>query len=173
MEKKIIFKAEPADAEGIVHTLRESWIAAYTNPAAGISKEKIEAIYANLSERIQSWNDGLETKERIAWVAKLEGKVVGFVSPRVDEKGRNRLGALYLRPEAFGKDIGHKLLEDVIKHYRGAPIYLDVVSYNKRAKRFYEKHGFQYTGEHSSLYMERGDFTLPLEEMVYRAKDEK
>ncbi|PIV90737.1 hypothetical protein COW46_01165 [Candidatus Gracilibacteria bacterium CG17_big_fil_post_rev_8_21_14_2_50_48_13] len=168
-----IRRANITDSEALVDLHHQSWLSAYVNEAMGVTKEKIDALYANHTERVQRYQKlfsaTAEEKTYPIWVAPLGERVVGFVAPRKDESGRNRLGALYVHPDFFGKGIGSALLEKVVEYYRGQTISLDVVTYNQRAKAFYEAKGFHYTGKHSTFSTTSGAIQMPMEEMEMQA----
>lgn len=54
---------------------------------------------------------------------------------------------MYLLKEAQGHGIGGQLMGEFFLWADGAPLHLWVTEYNGRAIRFYERHGFQLTGE--------------------------
>ncbi|MET9607301.1 GNAT family N-acetyltransferase [Streptomyces sp. NPDC006512] len=57
------------------------------------------------------------------------------------------LGPMYLLNEVQGHGIGGQLMGEFFLWADGAPLHLWVTEYNGRAIRFYERHGFQLTGE--------------------------
>lgn len=162
-------EATDSDVPGIIATLRESWLAAYMNEMAGVTKEKIELLYSDTEDRTKRWLTRIEAKDPI-WVAKDNNIVIGVVAPKIEDT-KHRVGAIYVRPEAFGKGVGRALLQKVLELYKGYPIYLDVVSYNARAKAFYEHMGFEYTGKVQNFKIERVGISMPVEEMVYPPKE--
>jgi len=92
---------------------------------------------------------GLEEK-RIK-VAEVDEKVVGFIIYRIFEGFP--LGG-YIRAIAVKKEfrklgIGSKLMEitekDIFKYRKN--VFLLVSSFNKNARKFYEKRGYEYVGE--------------------------
>lgn len=60
----------------------------------------------------------------------------------------NIIITIYLLPEYFGKGIGTKLWKQAQKVFDpNKDIYVEVVTYNKRAIEFYKKLGFVDTGK--------------------------
>ena len=63
-----------------------------------------------------------------------------------------------MRPDLTGKGYGSSLVKESIKFaidkfdYKREYIYLDVLSFNKRAYKAYEKAGFEFFKEHSEEY---------------------
>lgn len=105
------------------------------------------------------------------FVSKVNGKVVGYVDSSIEE-GRRRIGAIYVEPEAQGKGVGSKLLQQPLEwRGRGEDIFLEVVAYNQNAINFYERFGFVKTDTKVPEEPNRPDYmkTLPQIEMVLRA----
>ena len=54
--------------------------------------------------------------------------------------------AIHSLPESWGTGLGHIMLEEALKQIGEATVFLWVFKENKRARRFYEKHGFRWDG---------------------------
>lgn len=175
-----IERARPEDAEIICDIRDRAWIQAYPNAELGITPEDIQL---NAQGR-----DGVFVPKRIAYlqqeltkddgtglttfVAKVDGKVVGYVDPYTDEQGKRFISAIYVAPEAQGNSIGSRLLQKVLDMYgRDQDIFLEVVSYNQNAIDFYERFGFEKTDAVVPEEEGRPDYmkSLPEIEMVLRA----
>jgi putative acetyltransferase len=74
-------------------------------------------------------------------VAELDGAVAGFVT--VDATGY--LDQIVVGPEAWGSDVGGALIE-AAKQISPTRLDLLVNQDNARAIRFYQKHGFAFSG---------------------------
>ncbi len=82
----------------------------------------------------------------------LDGKLRGFVgfyplkNPKISHKGI--LWGMYVAEEARGTGLAQAMVEAVASHARGQveQIILSVIASNERAKRFYEKMGFEPYG---------------------------
>ncbi len=170
--------ATPEDAAGVFEVQRQTWIDTYPNEEAGITEQdvrnRVEGEHGELvADKIAWWRKGIETsgENRAIFVAKDEGKVMGFVAPGIMD-GQRRIGAIYVLPEAQGKGLGRKLLDKAIDwHGRDEDIYLHVASYNDNAIGFYEKNGFEKTGKaiEDLDARERGVVEIPEIEMVLKA----
>lgn len=57
----------------------------------------------------------------------------------------NEIEKLFVEPVLHGQGIGARLLDFVVKHHGAS--YLWALEKNERAIRFYQRHGFQLTGE--------------------------
>ena len=54
--------------------------------------------------------------------------------------------AIHSLPESWGTGLGHIMLEEALKQIGEATVFLWAFKENKRARRFYEKHGFRWDG---------------------------
>lgn len=178
-----IERAVPNDAEMICDIRDRAWLKAYPNAELGISADDIRVNaqgrdgeflprrIAYLKERFtKDGGTGLTT-----FVARADGKVVGYVDPRIDEQNHRRIGAIYVAPEAQGMGIGGKLMRQVLDLYgRDEDIFLEVVSYNQNAIDFYKRFGFEQTDAIVREEEGRPDYlkSLPQIEMVLRAKSD-
>lgn len=169
LSEMTIRKALPSDAEAIALVQKESWLSTYCSPAYHVTRENILAWFSDFDARTKRWAKRihmLDWKTNGVWVAHNCEQILGFVAPKVaDEKAR--VGAIYLLPEAQGKGIGSALLGKVFELFPDRDIYLDVVTYNTSAIRFYTKHGFLPTGERTMFPVEHEGnilFELPVVE---------
>lgn len=179
-ETVIVERARPDDVEAICDIRDRAWLEAYPNARLDITAEDIRL---NAQGR-----DGVFVPRRIAYlkeqlakedvsglttyVARVNGKVMGYADPRIDERDRRRIGAMYVAPEAQGMGVGGKLMRHVLDLFgRDQDIYLEVVSYNQNAIDFYKHFGFEQTDAVVPEDIERPDYmkTLPQIEMVLRA----
>jgi ribosomal protein S18 acetylase RimI-like enzyme len=89
----------------------------------------------------------------VTLVACEADRVLGYASlgpaRDADAVSLGELWALYVAPEAWGSGVGASLLAAVDEALaaRGFPeVVLWVLEANRRARRFYEKHGFELDG---------------------------
>lgn len=54
--------------------------------------------------------------------------------------------AIHSLPESWGTGLGHAMLEEALNQIGNQPVFLWAFKENKRARRFYEKHGFCWDG---------------------------
>lgn len=54
--------------------------------------------------------------------------------------------AIHSLPESWGTGLGHAMLEAALDQIGGGTVFLWAFRENKRARRFYEKHGFCWDG---------------------------
>lgn len=179
-DRVVIERAVPEDAEVICDIRDVARIDAYPNAELGITAEQIRINCVGLNgeflpRRVEHTRKQLGEAEGIdgtIFVAKIDGKVVGFADPDLDEKGRHFIGMIYVYPEYQGTGIGGKLMKAALDYFgREEDIYLEVVSYNEKSIGFYEHIGFEKTDEKASEEEGRPDFivSLPQTVMVLRA----
>ena len=54
--------------------------------------------------------------------------------------------AVHSLPESWGAGLGHALLKEALEQIGEKPVFLWAFKENRRARRFYEKHGFRWDG---------------------------
>lgn len=54
--------------------------------------------------------------------------------------------AIHSLPEIWGTGLGHAMLEEALNQIGDQSVFLWAFKENKRARRFYEKHGFRWDG---------------------------
>ncbi len=106
----------------------------------------------------ERWRNELVPQAQIV-VAESDGCMIGFVT--VDPRTLY-LDQLVVAPEAWGRGIAEKLLAEA-KRLSPTGIDLLVNKDNRRAIRFYEKHGFVYAGESANPVSGR-----PVNKMTWR-----
>jgi ribosomal protein S18 acetylase RimI-like enzyme len=89
-------------------------------------------------------------------IGELDGTPVAtvYVSLRSSEPDLARLGAMWVMPQARGKGVGAALIDAALVWAAGhgcVSIELSVTVGNERARRLYQRAGFQVTGERRAL----------------------
>lgn len=103
-------------------------------------------------EETRAWITYVVLPETQVWVAESgpEGTVVGFAS-----LAGNVLEHLYVRPDAWRRGIGRRLLAEVTTAVDG-DLSLNVFEPNTTARAFYEQYGFEVTGRDDGSGNEEG-----------------
>ncbi len=177
-----IERAVPDDAQTICNIRDRAWVKSYPNKMLGITAEQITLNAKGLGGEFVPRRIAYLKKQcgKISdngldiYVAKIDGKVVGYVEPCIDEHGHQRINAIYVDPEAQRKGVGGELMRQALSVLgRDRDIYLDVVSYNQNAIDFYKHFGFEKTDAKVAKDKEAPDYmvSLPEIEMVLRAVD--
>lgn len=127
----------------------EAWRITYPNEEKGVSKSWVY-------DRVADWltADGLDNaRERLRdkinnpdvlhLVGIIGNVVVGFIC--VSRKASiQKVEALYINKDYYGTGLAQRLMKRALLWLdRSKPIMLDVVSYNQRAMKYYEKFGFK------------------------------
>lgn len=82
-------------------------------------------------------------------VAEINGFIAGYVVGFLASENTGRIFSLAILPKYQNMGIGSALLKEIIDVFRKmkvSEIILEVRAGNKKAKRFYQKHGFYQTG---------------------------
>ncbi|MFE9859928.1 GNAT family N-acetyltransferase [Streptomyces sp. NPDC005780] len=142
----------PDDAASLGPLLLAVWLQTYPNAEAGVDEAWIREHRgsAATAEGIAGWREFIEAAGRrpdllFCRVVRSGTELVGFLCGRRGEGVT--LGPMYLREEARGHGAGGRLMGEFLAWADGAPIRLWVTEYNERAVRFYERYGFEATGE--------------------------
>jgi len=75
----------------------------------------------------------------------LIGENSGMLCWQKTEAGAE-IVAIHSLPESWGTGLGHAMLEEALNQIGEATVFLWAFKENKRARRFYEKHGFKLDG---------------------------
>jgi ribosomal protein S18 acetylase RimI-like enzyme len=142
-----IEQAKVEDVEEIFDMKLQSWITTYAK--GDVTEDDIRiGVEAGRTKQLQNFKSMITDKRSGdsdfpigIVVARVDGKIVGIVTPMVFD-GQNRVGSLYILKEYEGKGIGHLLMQRVLDAFEGKDIYLHVQTENERAIKFYEKYGF-------------------------------
>jgi GNAT superfamily N-acetyltransferase len=133
-----IRRASVSDAAEIAAVHVRTWQAAYQNV---FGTERLAGL--DTPRRIAGWTRALEEGEPI-FVADDDGSVVGFVA-----LGACEVRAIYALPEAWGSGAGPDLMRAAIAQLRDdgcVEASLWVLEDNPRARRFYEREGWDVDG---------------------------
>lgn len=113
------------------------------------------------------WGAFINDERGIFLVAEIEGEVVGFVACRIVESGKIsflvqktklHISTIVVKEVAQRNGIGRKLIESAVQTgavLGATEVFLEVMSYNKGALRFYEALGFGRFSEKLSLHLQK------------------
>lgn len=162
--KSKVEKAKPNNIWEIFAVQKTTWLETYVNKEHGITREDILMKDFSSQERYERWYKILaEKKNNNIWIIKENNKVIAFCAAEKKIKN-NKISAIYVLPDYQGKGFGAALFITALKWLGDKKeIFLDVVSYNLKAKRFYGKFDFQEIGEtpYSELSKLPSDKTMP------------
>ena len=136
----VIRPGTAADAEGVARVHVETWQAAYAHV---LPLEQLQALSLDVRA---GWH---RTHPPI--VAEVDGEVVGFVSVggSRDEDAEGELYAIYVHPDHWGTGAGRALMEAgeaELRRLGHRNVVLWVLEDNPRARRFYERAGWETDG---------------------------
>ena len=118
------------------------------------------------SHSAANWAKELQDPAFEVRVAERDGAMVGYVKlgpPHLPFEPRGEaaeLRQLYVVEEAKGQGIAHELMRWVIERARdnrADHLYLSVFTENHRARRFYEKYGFEPEGTYAFMVGNHAD----------------
>jgi len=156
--------ARAQDAAAIAQVRFESWQGAYGELIAPRAFARFDR-----AAGAARWTERLATGAVRAYVADIDGTVVGFANygPCRDDdlRAAGELYAIYVRPEHWSAGIGRALLSAAVGSLSARPAVLWVLRDNRRARRFYELAGWSADGAAKDAEL-LGGLTLP--EVRYR-----
>ncbi len=170
-----IRNALPGDAADIATLYKQTWLSTYPNEEYGISHADIEEKVRDWDsvENIEKWRSRLSIVDQSTCnlVAEVGGKVVGHSRLHKHEAGPNKLQTIYVLPEYHGTGIARSLVEFGLEWLDSErDIVLEVAKYNQRAISFYQKIGFEITGDAQNPISELpSGKTIPEYQMVRKA----
>ena len=124
------------------------------------------------------WQSNLSDPQVAIRVAEIDGKLAGLVElapkklPYETTAPAIELRRLYLKSNAHGRGIGDELMNWALKEAaaRGATeVILSVYVDNHRARRFYERHGFEPVGRYDFMVGSHADEDLILRHVIMQA----
>ena len=141
----VVRRARLEDAAAIAEVHVQTWQAAY---GRALGAERLAGI--DVGRRREMWERALTQGWGDIWVAEEDARVVGFVSvgDSRSSDGEGELFAIYVLPEAWGGGAGPELMagaRDALRERYPASI-LGVLEDNPRARRFYEREGWEHDG---------------------------
>lgn len=140
-----IREAMPSDALEIDSVIYQTRLESYPNKKEGITVSDIKNRFENDKWKLDSKEENKKTF--IAYVAKESGKIIGACSV-IKEKDKNILKSIHVLSKYQGNGIGRKLWDTAFSFLdKEKDTEVTVASYNHLAIRFYEKLGFEDSGE--------------------------
>lgn len=124
------------------------------------------------------WQANLADPQVCIHVAEAGGRLAGFVElapkklPYETERPALELRRLYLRSDAHGRGIADELMRWALREaaHRGAQeLILSVYVDNHRARRFYERYGFEVVGKYDFMVGSHADEDLILKHVIMQA----
>lgn len=145
----VIREATPEDVYAIRKFHARSWLETYPNEHAGVPKSWVLKRWQNwdtkekLEESSRIIAEIIANKNQLYRIAVVGNDVVALMHAARDGVTQE-LGGLYVDKRYQGRGLAQELMEQANSFWDSSrPVELSVVDYNERAKRFYEKQGFQ------------------------------
>jgi GNAT superfamily N-acetyltransferase len=141
----VVREAQPDDAFAVESIRVRGWQIAYRHVFPPEQLDALPVDEARWRRRFVEQPPGWST-----FVAEHEGEIVGFASvgPSRDERGIGELYAIYVDPDDWSQGVGGALIEQaeqrLARDFDEATLW--VLTENPRARRFYERAGWQVDG---------------------------
>lgn len=137
-----IRRARPEDADELAK--------AHTASAAAAYRGHVPPEPGALARRTAMWRARLPEPDNRTWVATDGGRIVGLLSiGSLDgHPGAGAVRTLYVLPGWWGSSVGQRLMDlahaELARDFDHAVLH--VLTSNARARRFYERNGWEHTG---------------------------
>lgn len=145
-EKITIRPATTNDVDEIFEINSQTWLDTYASEEYDIWERDISNWWDN-DKRENAMKNRAEEISQNPWayhVATFEWKVIGYTWGRKHEQ-YNELFAIYILNTFQGKGIWTMLIPKVFEYlWNEKPIMVNVIWYNQKAIKFYEKIGFRF-----------------------------
>lgn len=164
------FEIQPAtldDVVGIGRAHLQSWLETYPSEEYGVDEDWIRDEFSFLvqdGQNKEGRDNGIPFRTKVIEnlgdsvlyeVVKDENGVVqGFMHTDRTDDAVN-LNAIYLTNALKGAGVAHKLMQQAIAFAGNLPMKLQVVEYNERAIKFYEKYGFKRGEREEELFHDK------------------
>ncbi len=130
----------PADAAEIFFVQRQTWHESYIDR---MSHEEIEHRFVDSPDRIEKIKEAIESDDRKFFIARDEGKIIGFIS--LTKTPKNEIKTFYVLENYQGQGLGKKLMTRALEWFGDEEVILETSSPD--AQRFYERFGFEVQGK--------------------------
>ena len=154
-------RATAQDAEAIDRVFRASFCATFAHL---YRPEDLAAFLEQFT--LDAWRTELGDTAYAFEVAEYETQIVGYAKlgplkiPVETDGAAILLSQLYVAPDHLGAGIGAVLMDRAIAEARGRgndALYLTVFIDNDRARRFYERYGFEVVGRYQFMVGSQAD----------------
>ena len=116
---------------------------AATFRADGLDEEQVQAIERVNGMAVDCVRSAASNANQRLVVATCEDRFAGFVIATVHAENDRELDWLMVDPDFHGTGVANSLMDAGIAWLgEDRPIWLNVIRHNRRAIRFYERHGF-------------------------------
>lgn len=133
----VVRNVEFADMKQLGHIMAVSFRTAFSDY---VSKQTLDAC-AN-EDNCVALLEGIYREGKMHFLVGEDSGVLGWQEV---EDGAE-IVAIHSLPESWGTGLGHAMLTYALKEIGEKPVFLWAFKENKRARRFYEKHGFRWDG---------------------------
>ena len=160
----------PADAEAIDRVFRASFCAAFEHLYRSAD---LAAFLAQFT--VAAWRGELADPANAFEVAETDDEIIGYAKlgplkfPAETRGPAILLSQLYVAPGHVGAGIGGTLMDGALaeaRRRRMKELYLTVFIDNERARRFYERYGFETVGRYDFMVGSQADEDLIMRKVL-------
>ena len=158
------------DAEVVDAIFRKSFIDTFAHL---YSEEDLGLFLSKFTK--EAWEKELADESYCFRIAECDGRPVGYVklgpsALPVEANGPAiEIRQFYLLHECHGTGVAHAMMEWAMEEARvrgASEIYLTVYTDNRRARRFYEKYGFEEVGPYKFMVGNQADEDIIMRRML-------
>lgn len=145
MTDPIVSPAVAADFDSVEDFVAASIRDAFDHPDLTPEQRAENQWVVDIAPR--SCRSAIGRDDRAAFVARIGGRMAGFVIVDRKDPALPEIDWLIVHPDFHGAGVAGRLMNAAFAWIgEGRAIKLGVIGYNRRAIAFYEKHGFRDTG---------------------------
>jgi ribosomal protein S18 acetylase RimI-like enzyme len=148
--------ATPKNARTITLLLNQTRFESYRKFNNNIKKKDFLLEGPKLKKKIVLYKHNIKSKNNKWIVAKLNRKIIGFISAYKINNQKGKIRLLFIKPELQGKGIGKQLMNEILIWFKDQAIdvvIISVVKDNMDAIKFYEKFGFASINKDTKPYV--------------------
>ncbi len=153
----VIREAQSSDFDQYSNLLQQTYETCCVNNSIGLTKACFSKEMMSTEESVNFLRSYLKiTPTHKAWVAALDGKIVGAISCEIKSQLEGEIVAFYVLPQYQDQGIGKQLYTKALDFVGQRDLVLDVYAHNEKTIAMYKKWGWEldvHRGDGGSFFL--------------------